>query len=138
VPKTVPIPNLRTLIRRGLCRRCPQCGEGRIFSGWVKMHERCGWCGLKYLANEGDLWAYLILIDRALFLFPLVVLIYFRLNNPESIWTWIIAGALVVLFLYTLPHRNALSLGIDYVIRRKWGDLADNDAESSEPFDPWR
>jgi len=88
------------------------------------MPEHCEQCGLKYLANEGDLWAYLIVLDRALFLFPLVVLIYFRLNNPESIWTWIISGALLFLFLYTLPHRNAISLGIDYVIRRKWGDLA--------------
>ena len=101
------------------------------------MHERCERCGLKYLANEGDLWAYLILIDRALFLFPLVVMIYFRLNNPDSIWTWIMSGALLCAFIYTLPHRNAISLGIDYVIRRKWGDLAE-DSKSSEPFDPWR
>ena len=102
------------------------------------MYEHCERCRLKYLANEGDLWAYLILIDRALFLFPLVVMIYFRINNPESPWTWIISGALLFAFIYTLPHRNAVSLGIDYVIRRKWGDLADKDAKSSEPFDPWR
>jgi len=96
------------------------------------MRDRCDRCDLKYLANEGDLWAYLILIDRALFLFPLVVMIYFRLNNPDSIWTWIIAGALFLLFLYTLPHRNAISLGIDYVIRRKWGDLAEPSESSGQ------
>jgi len=130
--KSAPIPNWRTLLRRGLRRRCPCCGEGRVFTNWLKLHERCERCGLKYLANEGDLWAYLIVLDRALFLFPLVVLIYFRLNNPESIWTWIISGALLFLFLFTLPHRNAISLGIDYVIRRKWGDLAESPDSSGQ------
>lgn len=129
---------MQLLIRRGLRRRCPQCGEGRVFAGWLKMHERCDRCGLKYLANEGDLWAYLILIDRALFLFPLVVMIYFRINNPESPWTWVISGALLFFFLYTLPHRNAISLGIDYRIRRKCGDLAAKDPKATESFDPWR
>jgi len=132
------VPNLRTLLQRGLRQRCPCCGEGRVFAGWLKLHDRCERCGLKYLANEGDLWAYLILLDRAIFLFPLVVMIYFRLNNPDSIWTWIISGVLLLLFLYTLPHRNAISLGIDYVIRRKWGDLADQEPKPVEPFDPWR
>ena len=126
------------LVRRGMHRRCPQCGEGRVFRGWLKMYDHCERCGLKYLANEGDLWAYLILIDRALFLFPLVVMIYFRINNPESPWTWVIAGALLLLFLYTLPHRNAISLGIDYRIRRKAGDLAEKETKANEPFDPWR
>ena len=105
-----------------------------MFAGWLKLHERCDSCGLKYLANEGDLWAYLIVIDRALFLFPLVVMIYFRINNPESPWTWIISGALLILFLYTLPHRNAISLGIDYRIRRKCGDLAEKETKP-ESFD---
>ena len=132
------IPNWKTLVKRGVRKRCPQCGEGRVFSGWLKMHERCERCGLKYLANEGDLWAYLILIDRALFLFPLVVMIYFRINNPESPWTWVISGALLFLFLYTLPHRNGISLGIDYRIRRKAGDLVDTETKTDEPFDPWR
>lgn len=123
-PTNDPLPSLPLLLRRGCRRRCPACGVGRVFSGWVKLYERCENCGLKYLANEGDLWIYLVFLDRALFLFPLVVMIFLRLSRPESPWTWIISGALFFLFIYTLPHRNAISLGIDYRLRRKWGDLA--------------
>lgn len=31
-----------------LRRRCPRCGEGRIFSGPFTMVEECPVCGLKY------------------------------------------------------------------------------------------
>jgi uncharacterized protein (DUF983 family) len=109
-------------------RRCPQCGRGAIYKGWTAMHDHCSVCGLKYLADQGDLWAYLIAIDRALFIFPFVILIYFRLNNPSSAWFYVFSILTAVLFVITLPHRNGMGLGVDYLIRRKWGDLAEEEA----------
>ncbi|HKK22870.1 MAG TPA: DUF983 domain-containing protein, partial [Pseudohaliea sp.] len=34
-----------TAIRRGLKRRCPSCGEGRAFAGYLRTAEACGRCG---------------------------------------------------------------------------------------------
>ena len=124
-----PIPKLSTLLWRGAQRRCPQCGHGPVYVGWLKLHEHCSHCHLKYLADEGDLWAYLVLIDRAAFLFPLVVLIYFRLNNPATRWFYVSSGLIAFGLIYTLPHRNAMGLALDYLVRRKYGDLA-------EPVEP--
>ncbi len=121
---TGPIPKLRTVLWRGWRRRCPHCGEGKIYAGWIKLRESCPHCALKFLADQGDLWAFLVLIDRALFLFPFVVLIYFRLNNPSSWWFYISSGTLLFGLVYTLPHRNGMGLGLDYLARRNWGDLA--------------
>lgn len=118
------IPRLRTVLWRGLRRRCPQCGRGAIYHGWVKLHDRCSACGLQYLSDQGDLWAYLVAVDRALFILPLIVLIYFRLYWPDSIWFYLFTAGLMFGFVYTLPHRNGMALGADYLIRRKWGDLA--------------
>ena len=108
-------------------RRCPQCGQGKVFKGWLKMHDRCDVCGLQYLSNQGDLWVYLVAVDRALFILPLIVMIYFRLYNPNSVWYYLFCAALVAGFFYTLPHRNGMSLGVDYLIRRKHGDLMDKE-----------
>jgi len=119
-----PMPTLRTVLVRGMHRRCPQCGQGKIFKGWLKLHDRCGVCGLQYLNNQGDLWAYLVAVDRALFIFPLIIMIYFRIYNPNSLWYYGFSIALLAGFLYTLPHRNGMSLGVDYLIRRKHGDLS--------------
>ncbi|MGA2794662.1 MAG: DUF983 domain-containing protein [Roseiarcus sp.] len=39
----------------GLSGRCPRCGDGRLFSGFVSVAPRCEVCGLDYsFADAGD------------------------------------------------------------------------------------
>ena len=39
----------------GLGGRCPRCGEGRLFSGFIAIAPSCGSCGLDYsFADSGD------------------------------------------------------------------------------------
>lgn len=124
------LPKLRTVLWRGWRQRCPCCGEGKLFSGWVKLHDHCSACGLRYLHDQGDLWAYLVAFDRALFIFPMVIMIYFRLYIPDSSWFYVLVTLLLAGFLWTLPHRNGVCLGADYLVRRKWGDLSGKDSPS--------
>lgn len=125
-----PLLPLRTLLARGFRKKCPRCGKGALFCGWNRLNDRCPVCDFKYLENEGDLWGYLLIVDRALFLFPIIVLLYFRLSNPNSGWFYLIGGTLVFLLVYTLPHRNGMNLALDYYFRRKWGDLSDRQKPS--------
>ncbi len=42
-------------IRAGLLGRCPRCGQGRLFDGFLTMAPRCNACGLDYgFADAGD------------------------------------------------------------------------------------
>lgn len=42
-------------IQAGLKGRCPRCGEGRLFSGFLTVGKECGVCGLDYsFADAGD------------------------------------------------------------------------------------
>ncbi|RUU16212.1 DUF983 domain-containing protein, partial [Mesorhizobium sp. M7A.F.Ca.CA.003.01.2.1] len=42
-------------ISAGLHGRCPRCGEGRLFSGFLTVGKRCVNCGLDYsYADAGD------------------------------------------------------------------------------------
>lgn len=42
-------------IAAGLRGRCPRCGEGRLFSGFLSVGKSCGACGLDYrFADAGD------------------------------------------------------------------------------------
>jgi uncharacterized protein (DUF983 family) len=44
-----------TPIHRGIQCRCPRCGEGRLFSGFLSLAPRCERCGLDYgFADAGD------------------------------------------------------------------------------------
>lgn len=73
-------------ITTGLAGRCPRCGEGHLFSGFLSVADRCESCGLDYgFADSGDGPAVLImfpvgtivvllwLLTDALFGFPFVV-----------------------------------------------------------------
>ncbi|MBS0207309.1 MAG: DUF983 domain-containing protein [Planctomycetes bacterium] len=42
-----------TLLGRAVRLRCPRCGVGKLFSGWLKMHERCDHCDLKFQREPG-------------------------------------------------------------------------------------
>ena len=42
-------------IRAGLVCRCPNCGRGKLFSGFLKVVDRCAVCGFDFSRlNTGD------------------------------------------------------------------------------------
>ena len=42
-------------IRTGLTCRCPRCGKGRLFQGFLNLRPRCEACGLDYsFIDSGD------------------------------------------------------------------------------------
>jgi len=42
-------------ISRGLRGRCPRCGEGHLFEGFLGLRQKCESCGLDYsFADAGD------------------------------------------------------------------------------------
>src|ERR1700677_2423388 len=46
---------LPSSLATGLACRCPRCGEGRLFKGFLALAERCDRCGLDYsVADPAD------------------------------------------------------------------------------------
>ena len=39
-----PVPSLATAMGRGLAGRCPVCGVGRLFNGFLRVATQCGHC----------------------------------------------------------------------------------------------
>ena len=39
-----PVPSFWRAVRRGLSNRCPVCGEGRVFAGFLRVAPECGAC----------------------------------------------------------------------------------------------
>lgn len=75
------------------------------------MHDRCSNCGLLLLPDQGNLWAYPLALDRALFIFPLIVMIYLRLHVPAITWFSFFAALVFILEVGTLPQRNGMAPG---------------------------
>ena len=62
-------------IARGLRGRCPRCGEGKLFQGFLTLRPRCEHCGLDYsFADAGDGPAvFVILIGGAIVVFAALI-----------------------------------------------------------------
>jgi uncharacterized protein (DUF983 family) len=113
-----------TAIGRGISKRCPHCGKGRLFEGWSRHLERCSVCGLVYERNPGDTWAFTVIGDR-LPIAAIVALIYFgygRTHQLLGIATFLALGALLV---WTAPNRWGVGIALHYLSRVMWPDPED-------------
>jgi uncharacterized protein (DUF983 family) len=106
-----------TLLIRGLTRRCPRCGEWRIFSGYFALKDECPRCGLDLVREQGYYVGAMTVNIIAAELLAILIIV------AVTIGTWpdlpvnalIIAGVGVNLLFPALfyPLTKTLWLGID-------------------------
>jgi uncharacterized protein (DUF983 family) len=113
-----------TALRRGWRKRCPHCGEGRLFAGWARHLERCAICGLVYERNPGDTWAFTVVGDR-LPVAAIIALIYFGLMRSHPVPGFALLAAFGVLLVWTAPNRWGVGIALHYLSRVYWPDPAD-------------
>ena len=124
-------PSLMTIISRGWNRRCPHCGKGKLFRKRAKLYDICPACGVKHLENNGDFWGFLLILDRASLILPLIILIYFDLL-PKTDWLLALFFiAIMAIFIATTDRRYGLSVGLDYFSRYYWGNPPKVEASTS-------
>ena len=112
-----------TALGRGLRKRCPHCGEGRLFSGWSH-HERCPVCGLVFARNPGDTWAFTIIGDRVP-IGVIIVLIYFGVVRSHPGLGTALLVVLAALLVWTAPNRWGAGIALHYLSRVYFPDPAD-------------
>jgi uncharacterized protein (DUF983 family) len=114
---------IATALKRGLRKRCPHCGEGRLFSGWSFL-ERCSICGLVFARNPGDTWAFTIIGDRVP-LAAMVALIYFGVVRTHPVLGVTMLVGLVAVAILTTLNRWGAGIALHYLSRTYWPDPAD-------------
>ena len=115
---------IRTALARGLRKRCPNCGEGHLFSGWGRHIDRCPACGLVYERNPGDTWAFTILGDR-LPVAAIIVLLYFGVVQAHRVIGFAVMTVVLLLLVWTSPNRWGAGIALHYLSRILWPDPAD-------------
>ncbi|MDQ3987398.1 MAG: DUF983 domain-containing protein [Actinomycetota bacterium] len=81
------------MVARGLARRCPRCGQAKLFVRWGRLVSNCPRCGHLFEREEGY-WVGAIIINTAVTetLFGLVFVITVLLTVPEIPWLPIVAA----------------------------------------------
>jgi len=112
-----------TALWRGLRKRCPHCGEGRLLSGWSLL-ERCSACGLVFSHEPGDTWAFTIFFNR-LPVAVMIVLIYFGVVRAYPVVGVTLLAATAVVAIVTTHNRTGAGIALNYLSRVYWSDPAD-------------
>jgi uncharacterized protein (DUF983 family) len=105
-------------VSRGLRGRCPQCGEGHLFSGFLTMRPRCDKCGLDYsFADAGDGPAIFVILIGG-FIVVFAALITEVLYQPPF-WLHAVLWLPLILLVTLLPLRLLKGLLIDLQYHHK-------------------
>lgn len=109
-----------TAMWRGLAGRCPSCGSGRLFSGYLHVVERCANCAEpldEY--RTADAPAFFTISIVGLLLIP-ILWIGFAVFRPEPIilFAWV-AGIMLALTLALLRLLKGAVVGFFWAHRER-------------------
>ncbi len=72
-------------ILAGVLGRCPRCGEGRLFDGFISLDQSCSLCDLDYdFADSGDGPAVFIMLIVGFLVVGLAI--YTEINYRPDYW----------------------------------------------------
>ena len=105
-------------VLRGVRCRCPQCGQGRMFRGYLKVNDACPVCRedlSHHRADDGP--AYLTILVVGHILVPLLLIAFPRLRPDPLVLASVFTIAAVALSLFLLPRLKGLVVGLQWAKR---------------------
>ncbi len=102
-------PTLTQTVLRGVACRCPRCGRGKLFAGFLTLKPRCENCGLDYaFIDTGDGPAVFIIMLAGAIVVACALIVEVKYQPPF----WVHAALWLPLILVTtlLPLRSMKSL----------------------------
>ena len=106
---------MRQAMLRGFRRRCPNCGRGHMFDGFLKVRSECPSCREPlhhHRADDGP--AYLTILVVGHLMAPLIHIVFTTFRpDPLVLATGFTIGC-VALSLYLLPRLKGVVVGIQW------------------------
>ncbi len=106
---------MKTAMWRGFRRRCPNCGEGMLFSGYLKVAGSCPVCSQElhhHRADDGP--AYLTILVVGHLMAPLLHVAFTQFRPDPLVLATTFTVGCVALSLYLLPRLKGLVVGIQW------------------------
>ncbi len=113
---------------RGLTRRCPRCGSGKLFRRWFLMVDDCPRCGLHFERSQGY-WLGAITINMAATIAAFLVTFVggMALTWPDVPWDALLVAVIAVAVV--------IPILIHPIARTTWVALERQFRSRSEPYD---
>lgn len=102
-------------LKRGLHRRCPNCGEGRLFRGYLAVEPHCPVCGHDngaYRADDGPAYFTVLLVGH-LIVAPMLIFPFIR-TWPVLTSLSVMLPPIVLATLVLLPLAKGALIGFQW------------------------
>ena len=99
----------------GLTARCPRCGKGRLFHGFIRLRPRCDKCGLDYaFADAGDGPAVFVILIAGFIVVALALIVEFAYQPPFWLHALLWGPLILVVTLLPLRLMKGLLIALQY------------------------
>jgi len=111
-----------TSLQAGLTCRCPRCGEGKLFSGFLRLAKRCDRCGLDFsFADPADGPAFFVMTGVGIVVIAIWAWAVIAWNPPLWVQFATVFPALLVGCLGTLRPVKAWLVAEQYIHKASEG-----------------
>lgn len=108
----------------GLSGRCPRCGEGRMFAGYLKVRPSCAACGLDFsFADSADGPAVFIMLIAGFAILGGALWLDIAYEPPVWVHLAIWLPLALVLCLALLRPMKGIAIALQYANKAKEGRL---------------
>jgi uncharacterized protein (DUF983 family) len=111
-------------IATGLAGRCPHCGKGKLFRGFLTLRERCEVCGLDYsFADAGDGPAVFVILFAGLIVVGAALIVEFLYQPPFWVHALLWGPLILITTLGPLRPLKGLMIALQYHHKAEEGRL---------------
>ena len=118
-------PSLASTLAAGLAGRCPACGRGKLFSGYLALAPRCDVCGLDYsFAEAGDGPAVFVILITGFVVVGAALFVEMAYAPPYWLHALIWGPLAILLPLLLLRSFKGVLIALQYKHKAEEGRLA--------------
>jgi uncharacterized protein (DUF983 family) len=113
---------------RGLACKCPRCGQGKLYTGFINLRPGCEACGLDYaFIDAGDGPAIFIIMIAGAIVVACALIVEVKYQPP--FWVHAVLWLPLILATTLLPLRSmkALLIALQYHHKAAEGRLIDRE-----------
>jgi uncharacterized protein (DUF983 family) len=117
--------SLASTLAAGLLGRCPACGRGKLFSGYLTLAPRCEACGLDYhFAEAGDGPAVFVVLVTGFIITGAALIVEIVYKPPYWVHALLWGSLAILLPLLLLRSFKGALIALQYKHKAEEGRLA--------------
>ena len=115
---------MRSPLLAGLMGRCPRCGTGKLFSGFLTLRPRCEHCGLEFsFADSADAPAFFVIFISGIIVAGSALAVEMIYSPPYWVHALLWIPLAIGLPLLVLRPVKALLIALQYANKAAEGRL---------------